>query len=637
MSKILRETMKIFGSTAGADEIEQFGSLAEGSPVYTTDIAVIQSLSNYLEGWFGGVVGANLPAIEDMNAIAYLYAYQLAYIFQAGVPEWDAGTTYYTNSIINSGGVLFVSLQDNNINHAVTDPAWWGGLQQQSSQTFSASGNFTAPVGCTSVKVRGLQSGVRPVATAGCIAFTIATDGNTYGWGSGVNQGNIGNGVQQDYSSPVVLLNSLGFQKMYSIVAASESVSSNWAINQAGDLFGWGYNVNGQLGVGDVAPRSSPTMVVGGINWSALFLLDEYPGQPNWVLGLDLQGNCYGWGINDSGQLGTGNVTTFSSPVAVVGGLQFSTLAVISEGSSFTGAVIGITKAGVAYAWGSNTSGELGVGDVTPRSSPIAVLGGHTFAKVIGTTGDTFLAIDINGAMWGWGSNSQGTIGCGDNTPRSSPVAVLGGLTFQKVIASGNAIYGLTTAGVLYSWGNNTNGQLGLGDVLARSSPVAVLGGLTVSDIFASSGAQVGSGIAVFALTSAGALYGWGQNVGGACGVGDIIPHSSPVAVLGGLTFTKMFLSNNENAMFALTKAGQLYSWGFNSHGQLGLGDVAPRSSPVAVLTNRIPNTVNPEYVKEFTVVPGSVYPVQVGTPMGTFNGVAVGPALTQMIVEFTA
>lgn len=125
MSKIARATQLIFGSNAGVNQIEQFGSLAAGSPVYTTSIATIQALSNYLVGWFGGVVGANLPAIEDLNALCYLFAYQLAYIFQAGISEWDSGTTYYTNSFVQSSGILYVSLVDTNLNNAVTDTTKW--------------------------------------------------------------------------------------------------------------------------------------------------------------------------------------------------------------------------------------------------------------------------------------------------------------------------------------------------------------------------------------------------------------------------------------------------------------------------------------------------------------------------------
>lgn len=128
MSKILRKTQLQFGSSAavGPGGIGQYGSFAAGSIAYTKDPAVIQALSNYLDGWSGAVVGPNSPAIEDENSLAYLWAYQLGYIMQAGVAEWDSGTTYYKGSLVNNGGgLIYGSLTDTNMGNAVTDTTKW--------------------------------------------------------------------------------------------------------------------------------------------------------------------------------------------------------------------------------------------------------------------------------------------------------------------------------------------------------------------------------------------------------------------------------------------------------------------------------------------------------------------------------
>lgn len=126
MAKIPRVFQRIFGSTAGANQIAQFGSLAAGAINYTTNVSTIQSLSNYVTGWFAAVVGANSPAIEDMNALFYVGTTQLAYLFQAGVSEWDASTTYYIGSVVNDGtGAMWVSLTDTNLNNALSTPANW--------------------------------------------------------------------------------------------------------------------------------------------------------------------------------------------------------------------------------------------------------------------------------------------------------------------------------------------------------------------------------------------------------------------------------------------------------------------------------------------------------------------------------
>lgn len=147
MSKITRKAAKIFGSTAGANQIAQFGSLAAAAPVYSTDPDTIQNLSNWLAGWYEAVVGSNSPAIQDMNAFCYVVAYQAAYILQAGVGEYSATTTYYIDSYVNYSGRLYVSIADDNVGNAVTDKTKWRVAGSTVvSKTLSDTG-YTAVIG----------------------------------------------------------------------------------------------------------------------------------------------------------------------------------------------------------------------------------------------------------------------------------------------------------------------------------------------------------------------------------------------------------------------------------------------------------------------------------------------------------
>lgn len=124
MSKLTRVTQKIFGSLAGLNQIAEFGTFAQGSPAFSTDPAAIQT-NTFLAGWFSAVLGDNSPCIEDMNALFYVIAYQLAYLMQEGIAEWDSATTYYIGSLVNSSGVVYASLTNNNLNNAVTDGVNW--------------------------------------------------------------------------------------------------------------------------------------------------------------------------------------------------------------------------------------------------------------------------------------------------------------------------------------------------------------------------------------------------------------------------------------------------------------------------------------------------------------------------------
>lgn len=126
MSKIPRKNMKVFASNAGAQQLGVVGSLAAAAPTYSTDPETIQSLANYLTGWYGVVIGVNSPALQDFNSLCYLFAYQLAYLFQTGVAEWNTSTTYFIGSLVNDGlGNLFYSVTDNNVGNALTDATNW--------------------------------------------------------------------------------------------------------------------------------------------------------------------------------------------------------------------------------------------------------------------------------------------------------------------------------------------------------------------------------------------------------------------------------------------------------------------------------------------------------------------------------
>ena len=352
--------------------------------------------------------------------------------------------------------------------------------------------------------------------------------------------------------------------------ASDSSSFSRAALN---NLLSWGDNTHGQLGTGDALHKSVPTLVVGGIQFKDAMISGGSS------CGITDREISYAWGRNQHGQLGLGDVVPRSSPVAVLGGLKFTRMD-IGESS------YALQYSGAAYAFGRNQHGQLGLGDVVPRSSPVAVLGGLKFASLFhgaDAEGSTFGVARDTGILYAWGQNTQGRLGVGDISSRSSPVAVLGGLKFKKVVLGANSTVGLTESGVAYAWGSNADGELGVGNVVSRSSPVAVLGGLTFSNIFS---LLTGAGNSFFGLTDDGVLYAWGYNIHGQLGLGDVVPRSSPVAVLGGLKFSKIArLSASSPSIVAVEKGtGSLYAWGQNVSGQLGLNDVVPRSSPVAVL-----------------------------------------------------
>ena len=126
MSKLTRQTMKWFGSTAGGSDIGIFGSLAAASPTYSKVISTIQSLAAWGSGWVAETIATNRPALEDMNAVCYVLSYGVSYLHEMGIPEWDSGTVYYQNSYCQVDGVIYYSLQDDNMGYSpIMNPTYW--------------------------------------------------------------------------------------------------------------------------------------------------------------------------------------------------------------------------------------------------------------------------------------------------------------------------------------------------------------------------------------------------------------------------------------------------------------------------------------------------------------------------------
>jgi hypothetical protein len=130
MAKITRKNQKIFaGEVSSSGVVSQFGSLKAALPSYSSDLDTIQALDAWGEGWASAVISNHFPAVQDLNALHYVLTKQIAYLMQAGIPEWNAETTYYIGSFASVPNGLdrakFISVADNNLNNDLSDTAKW--------------------------------------------------------------------------------------------------------------------------------------------------------------------------------------------------------------------------------------------------------------------------------------------------------------------------------------------------------------------------------------------------------------------------------------------------------------------------------------------------------------------------------
>jgi hypothetical protein len=287
----------------------------------------------------------------------------------------------------------------------------------------------------------------------------VKTDGTLWTWGFN-GQGQLGLGNITNYSSPKQVGSLTGW-----VQVSTGRFQNTAAVKSNGTLWLMGAGSYGQLGLGNTTSYSSPKQVGALTNWASAVCAN------GGVRALKTDGTIWTWGYNPAGQLGLNNRTYYSSPKQVG---SLTTWAQINGVGNFT---MAITTGGALYAWGSGSNGVLGLGNTTSYSSPKQV-GSLTNWAYIAPQMYSTIALKTDGTLWAWGSNAYGQSGLGNQTNYSSPKQIGLLTTWLKIAGTYNSTYAITTSGALYAWGDNQFGQLGLGNTTAYSSPKQV-GSLT--------------------------------------------------------------------------------------------------------------------------------------------------------------
>ena len=347
-------------------------------------------------------------------------------------------------------------------------------------------------------------------------------------------------------------------------------------------VYCWGANGSGQLGVGDTSPRNSPTKINNGSIPPNETITSLSVGPAiTCAITSALSNNAYCWGYNNFGQLGNGGTYNQPSPVRVGGSLLNKRVIAISAGNYRACAIISTNE---TYCWGKNDLGQLGIGSFTSTtatpnyvsptiiresasvsyqfSSIVAGGWGHTCAIRMGTNTNTYCWGNNTYGQLGWGVATNmfslsdgGTTGGTQPRQRYNPSPIVASYTVNSVTSgtiTAPAFIGITSLAKtngsvqymcaikdfrVYCWGHNYYGQLGYATVDADCKttegnykvcnvlPKAV-------DVTAISNPMRGKNIILVAagtshacaLDDTGSVYCWGKNGSKQLGNGSIDP-----------------------------------------------------------------------------------------------------------------
>jgi alpha-tubulin suppressor-like RCC1 family protein len=311
------------------------------------------------------------------------------------------------------------------------------------------------------------------VGSSNSTDYALLANGTVFAWGIG-DFGQLGNGGTSDsFTTPVQVQFPAGVS-IAKLATDAMPYDTAMAIDTAGHVWGWGYNSDGQLCLGNTAQQLTPVRLpftgvtaVAGAGDHGLY---------------DANGTVYACGSNGSGDLGDGSQVPSSTPVQVkvlpVG--QVSVLVASWENS---GALL---QNGTYFDWGYNAGGQLGQGTAgTASSVPVMVTLPTSVAQVaLGGSNQSngqSLVMLSDGAIMAWGDDQAQQLGDHGSGTHPIPLAISPptGVTYKVLAIGGGTSYAITTSGDVYSWGAGFAGMIGNGSSVKVGKPTMVESGIS--------------------------------------------------------------------------------------------------------------------------------------------------------------
>jgi len=288
-------------------------------------------------------------------------------------------------------------------------------------------------------------------------SFAINDNGELFGWGNNWTTNNMGQGAHPSPGAGnIVVPTRIGTANNWTWVAARNLTAL--AINSDGHLYAWGGGIGNNANV--------PMRVISEVSFIRAAL------DANTIAAISDQGYLYTWGANTAaGWLGNGTAASVATPTRIG---DRSGWADVSIGGVSMAAV---TEDGHLYTWGSGSLGQLGLGDTNNRNIPTRVGMASNWTHIGVTTGSAAAAVNSDGHLYTWGSATNGQLGNGTTTPNVLVPTRVGTASNWNFVTNANSHFlAFNDDSELWSWGNNASGQLGIGELGGhRSTPQLVL------------------------------------------------------------------------------------------------------------------------------------------------------------------
>ena len=286
-------------------------------------------------------------------------------------------------------------------------------------------------------------------------------------------------------------------------------------------------------------------------------------------LAIDNEGQLWAWGNNSSGQLGDGTTSNKNNPTRITENIKYKE---ISAGRNHC---IAIDSEGNLWVWGDNSRGQLGDGTTISKNIPNKVEFQVKFCQAQASGRLYSMAIDNEGNLWSWGLNDQGQLGDGTTINKNIPTKIEIDTTFKKFSIGENHSIAVDNRGILWAWGNNYYGQLGDKTTKDKLVPTKIKENTIFQNVLAGSQFSIG-------IDENYNLWTWGTNDKGQLGINSKQTESSiPINIMKNNKFIEIYTGIAH--CIAKDNEENLWSWGDNSYGQLGDKTTMNKLAPVEI------------------------------------------------------